>query len=318
MQHFIKLYGDNFLGSIKCLSEACNLSLDGDRTSQTKVPSKTVTVPSNKKLTPAKFEAWKMWHEDGLTFKEIANFPGRAVAIKEQTVLEYILEAAREGCKMNWTRFCEETGLTRETFLSIQNAVSKVGREKLKPIKTELPEEVSYGQIKACLTIQEAGVSAEVFSSKSEQSCNEDECLTEISEVLRNAIIPCDMQGDDDVVEATATTGINGATSPGKTEGPESHLLTERSRKESASSEGDFLIHTKRQRVEAAEGENFRGLDATEESILSWLKNFDDGVALSDLLEHFSGSTEKSLVNLLCCLEGEFLIYRKNNLYKLL
>lgn len=72
MQHFIKLYGDNFLGSIKCLSEACNLSLDGDRTSQTKVPSKTVTVPSNKKLTPAKFEAWKMWHEDGLTFKEIA------------------------------------------------------------------------------------------------------------------------------------------------------------------------------------------------------------------------------------------------------
>lgn len=57
-------------------------------------------------------------------------------------MLEYILEAAREGYKMNWTRFCEETGLTRETFLSIQNAVSKVGKEKLKPIKTELPEEV--------------------------------------------------------------------------------------------------------------------------------------------------------------------------------
>lgn len=149
--------------------------------------------------------------------------------------------------------------------------------------KCLLNKQVSYGQIKACLTIQEAGVSAEVFSSKSEQSCNEDECLTEISEVLHNTIIPCDMQGDDDVVEATATTGINGATSPGKTEGLESHLLTERSRKESASSEGDFLIHTKRQRVEAAEGENFRGLDATEESILSWLKNFDDGVSTCPL-----------------------------------
>ncbi|XP_049406829.1 uncharacterized protein LOC125870435 [Solanum stenotomum] len=317
-QHFIKLYGDNFLQSIKRLSEACNLSLDGDPTSQTPVPSKTVTVPSNKKLTPAKFEAWKMWHEDGLTFKEIANFPGRAVAIKEQTVLEYIFEAAREGCKMNWTRFCEETGLKRETFLSIQNAVSKVGREKLKPIKTELPEEVSYGQIKAYLTMQEAGVSAEVFSSKSEQSCNEDECLTEISEVLQNSIIPSDMQGDDDIVEAPGITGINGASPPGKTEGAESHLLTEEIRKEAASSEGDFLIHKKRQRVEAAEGESFRALVATEESILSWLKNFDDGVTLSDLLEHFNGSTEKSLVNLLCCLEGEFLIYRKNNLYKLL
>lgn len=72
LQHFIKLYGDNFLQSIKRLSEACNLSLDGDSSSQTSVPSKIVTVPSNKKLTPAKFEAWKMWHEDGLTFKEIA------------------------------------------------------------------------------------------------------------------------------------------------------------------------------------------------------------------------------------------------------
>ncbi|TMW96201.1 hypothetical protein EJD97_007752 [Solanum chilense] len=307
-QHFIKLYGDNFLLSIKHLSEACNLSLDGEPTSQTSVPSKTLTVPSNKKLTPAKFEAWKMWHEDGLTFKEIANFPSRAVAIKEQTVLEYILEAAREGCKMNWTRFCEETGLTRETFLSIQNAVSKVGREKLKPIKTELPEE-----IKAYLTMQEAGVSAEVFSYKSEQSCNGDECLTEISEVLQNSIIQSDMQGDDDIGEAP---GITGASSPGETEGAESHLLTE-SRKEAASSEGDFLIHTKRQKVEAAE-ESFRALDATEESILSWLKNSDDGVTLSDLLEHFNGSTEKSLVNLLCCLEGEFLIYRKNNVYKLL
>ncbi|KAK4370274.1 hypothetical protein RND71_009749 [Anisodus tanguticus] len=125
-----------------------------------------------------------MWHEDGLTFKEIANFRGRAAAINEQTVLEYILEAAREGCEMNWTRFCEETDLTRETFLSIQNAVSKVGREKLKPIKNELPEEVSYGQIKAYLMMQEAGVSAEVFSSNSAKSHNGDECLSEISEIL--------------------------------------------------------------------------------------------------------------------------------------
>ncbi|PHT73210.1 hypothetical protein T459_23995 [Capsicum annuum] len=317
-QHFIKLYGDNFLRSVKQISEACNLSLDGNPTSQTSVPSKTLTVRSNKKLTPAKFEAWKMWHEDGLTFKEIANFPGRAAAIKEQTVLEYILEAAREGCKMNWTRFCEETGLTRETFLSIQNAISKVGTEKLKPIKTELPEEISYGQIKAYLTMQEAGVSAELFSSTSEQSCNGDECLTEISEIVQNSIIPSDVQRDDGIVEAPLITGINGASSPGKTEGAESHLLTERSRKEAASSEGDLLIPTKRQRVEAAEGEIFRTLDATEESILSWLKNFDDGVTLSDLLEHFNGSNEKSLVNLLCCLEGEFLIYRKSNLYKLM
>lgn len=131
--------------------------------------------------------------------------------------------------------------------------------------------------------MQEAGVSAELFSSTSEQSCNGDECLTEISEIVQNSIIPSDVQGDDGIVEAPFITGINGASSPGKTEGAESHLLTERSRKEAASSEGDLLIPTKRQRVEAAEGEIFRTLDATEESILSWLKNFDDGVSTCPL-----------------------------------
>lgn len=41
-------------------------------------------------------------------------------------------------------------------------------------------------------------------------------------------------------------------------------------------------------------------------------------VTLSDLLEHFNGATEKSLFDLLSYLEGEFLIYRKNNLYQLM
>lgn len=128
--------------------------------------------------------------------------------------------------------------------------------------------------------MQEAGVSAEVFSSNYEQSCNGDECLNEISEILQN--IPSDVQGDDGLVEAPVVTGTRGA-SPGKTEGAESHLLTETNRKEAASSEGDLLIPTKRQRVEAAEVKSFRTLDATEESILSWLKNFDDGVSTGPL-----------------------------------
>ena len=72
------------------------------------------------------------------------NFPGRSAPIKEQTVTDYLLEAAREGLPFDWNRFCEVIGLTAEIISDIQGAILKVGStEKLKPIKNELPEDVS-------------------------------------------------------------------------------------------------------------------------------------------------------------------------------
>jgi len=69
------------------------------------------------------------------------------VPIKEQTVIAYILDAAREGCEMDWSRFCREVGLTPDIATAIRLAISKVGsREKLKPIKEELPENVILPQ----------------------------------------------------------------------------------------------------------------------------------------------------------------------------
>lgn len=45
---------------------------------------------------------------------------------------------------MDWSRLCTEIGLTNEIFSAIEGAIAKVGsREKLKPIKNELPEDVS-------------------------------------------------------------------------------------------------------------------------------------------------------------------------------
>lgn len=65
--------------------------------------------------------------------------------IKEQTISEYVLEAGREGCEVNWSRFCDEIGLTQEIISEIQGAIAKVGsRERLKPIKEELPDHVSF------------------------------------------------------------------------------------------------------------------------------------------------------------------------------
>jgi ATP-dependent DNA helicase RecQ len=67
------------------------------------------------------------------------------VPIKEQTVIAYILDAAQEGCEMDWSRFCREVGLTPEIASGIRLAIAKVGsRDKLKPIKEELPDNVIF------------------------------------------------------------------------------------------------------------------------------------------------------------------------------
>ncbi|KAK1571683.1 hypothetical protein Q3G72_021289 [Acer saccharum] len=40
--------------------------------------------------------------------------------------------------------------------------------------------------------------------------------------------------------------------------------------------------------------------------------------ALSDILEHFSGSEAEAVTDMLTSLEGEFMIFKENNLYRLL
>ncbi|KAM1204919.1 hypothetical protein EV2_005991 [Malus domestica] len=45
-----------------------------------------------------------------------------------------------------------------------------------------------------------------------------------------------------------------------------------------------------------------------------WLKN-QDGASLYQILEHFSGSEEQSVIDILSSLEVDFLICKKNNIY---
>ncbi|CAH9073440.1 unnamed protein product [Cuscuta europaea] len=297
-QHFMKTYGDYFLQSIKQLSEELDLSLDGGRCTQNVQSSvstnKIVTLPRNNNLTPAKFEAWKMWQEDGLSPQEIANFPGRAAPVKEQTIFSYILEAAREGYPFNWTRFCDESGLTQEIFSNIATVVSKVGKEKLKPIKSELPEEVTYPQIQAYLTMQELGISDDVFSSNQQPDPTtvEPNELSEVEETINNIdCSSCGEMGSAFNLQTESMPVVEDELSP---------------------------ISAKRQKIHAPETITSMALGATEESLLCWLKSFHDGVSLSNLMEHFNGSTEKSIIDLLCSLESEFVIYKKNGLYKLM
>ncbi|KAL0544651.1 hypothetical protein IC582_019769 [Cucumis melo] len=159
-QHLLKMHGDLILEAVKRLSQQVSLSLDGEY----REPNK------RRPLAPEKFEAWKMWHEHGLSVQKIANFPGRSAPIKETTVSGYIVDAAQEGYEIDWTKFCDEIGFTCQIFSDIQSAVTKVGSaEKLKPIKSELPEEINYAHIKTFLVMQSCGMSPKGLDKKTDK-----------------------------------------------------------------------------------------------------------------------------------------------------
>ncbi|KAL5580452.1 hypothetical protein UlMin_012894 [Ulmus minor] len=294
-QHLVMKHGEHFLQIIRHHSQQLNLSLDGEATIQTATTRKVYpVVPSQqRKLTPAKYDAWKMWQEDGVSIQKIANFPGRPAPIKEQTVSEYILEAAQEGYEVDWTRFCNEAGLTDKIFTDIQSAISKVGStEKLKPIKNELPEDISYAHIKICLALQNSGLSPEAILSGHHPVEITDELMIEALDSSLLASIhphhaekPLDLENN----EETASVPFN----------------------------GEDVLSTKRQKLVEPEG-NSISLKATEDAILDWLKNFDEGVTLPDMVEHFKGSEEESIIDLASRLEADFFIYKKNNVYKLM
>ncbi|KAI3450175.1 hypothetical protein Pfo_006840 [Paulownia fortunei] len=326
-QYFLKTYGDSLLQIIQRLSNELGLSLDGESIAESPMPSKVSTVPNNKRLTPAKFETWKMWQEDGLTVQKIANYPGRAAPIKEQTVFEYILEAGREGCSIDWARLCLEIGLTQEIFKNVQDAVSKVGKEKLKPIKNELPEEVSYTQIKVCLLMQEMGISTGIVSSSRRQGRKVDESPNGTSKLSEGSGLSCQMEGAQSNLESLVDNvdyqmkvdSVHDDSSLGKSEAAVSRLLIESAdTKQSVAAIDDLACSRKRQKFDVPQVKQSVAVEATENSVLNWLKNFEDGVLLSDLLDHFNGSKEESVIDLLEHLEGEFLIFKKNNLYKLM
>ncbi|XP_028121144.1 uncharacterized protein LOC114318451 isoform X3 [Camellia sinensis] len=241
-QHLLTKYGDHFLRSIQRLSQGLNLSLDDDASIQPNITKPVYTTPNQeRKLTPARFEAWRMWHEDGLSFQKIAA------------------------------------------------AILKVGsKDKLKPIKNELPEEISYALIKVCLAIQDLGISAEVIPPG---HCRADEHSNVTSVLLPTSNHPCHTEGTREFRRSV--------------ENAVGHYTD------------DLLSPSKRHKVNGKE-ENSLAPEATESSMLSWLENYKDGVSLSDILKHFNGSTEESIVEMLSCLESEFLIFKKNNLYRLM
>uniref|UniRef100_A0A1D1YAD1 ATP-dependent DNA helicase n=1 Tax=Anthurium amnicola TaxID=1678845 RepID=A0A1D1YAD1_9ARAE len=313
--HLVTSYGDSFIQSIEKLSQELGLSLDGDPS----IVINNASPNSGRKLTPAKYDAWKMWQQDGLSVHEVANFPQRSAPIKERTVFEYILEAARERYEINWGRLCGEIGLTSETISEIHRAIQKIGsRDRMKPIKEELPEHVTYDHIKICLVMEDLGVSAEALRSNSlEVVKSSNEAL--VSHLPSNHHAP---GKESQIVEGSPIDEMVLKSSEGCH--PCNNVLSScihedvTSRKQPRADDWAFegTAEKKFHKITDLEEKTCK-LEATQYTILEWLGKH-EGVALSDILEHFVGSSKESVLDQLGCLEGQFLIFRKNDLYRVM
>ncbi|CAO2833304.1 unnamed protein product [Amaranthus hypochondriacus] len=284
-QHLVTTYGDHFLQAIRRLSQDLNLSLDGEMSTQSisvKKANPVHTLP--KKLTPAKFEAWRMWFEDGHSIEKIANFPGRSAPIKEGTVYSYLLEAFQEGLAADWPRFCAEVELTSDMFACILDAVKKVGStQKLKPIKDELPENISYSHLKTGLAMISCGITcpSELNTAGSTNEGHSAVVLSPHSLASSHAEESCD-------VDCKLRKNDN----------------------------NEEMVSSKRCKIDNG-NDCYSTIEATQSSIVKFLASYDNGVALRDIVEHFKGSSEESIRTLLVELEGDFVIYQKNGLYKM-
>ncbi|CAN6219965.1 unnamed protein product [Urochloa humidicola] len=291
-QHFVSRFSGIFIQNITELSKEINLPLDN---SPMPPPSNPVVdnnaglpKPAQNNLPgilgDAKLTAWELWQKQEFSFLKIAYFR-RAVPIKENTVIAYILDAAREGCEMDWSRFCREVGLTPEIASGIRLAIAKVGsRDKLKPVKEELPENVTYDMIKTFLTIEGQGLSEQVFGNAPASSHASEAC------------------GNDNPGDVALTGDANPSAKRGQTDGMV------------GSAEEPSM---KQRKIEEHGVESCGTTVASEQSVLEFVARH-DGVVLDDVVKHFNGSKRESVVRILDSLESEFEIYKKSGKYMMM
>lgn len=131
-------YGEDFIQAIREFAEEHNISPNP----AAEAPSKTEEPIDDRPSYLISFDYYK----DGDSIREIAkkrNF-------SPITIQEHIFRSVREGNVIDWSEIFNET----EEKLVLQ-AAEKAGRDKLKPIKEELPEEIDYFKIKAVLVKDE-------------------------------------------------------------------------------------------------------------------------------------------------------------------
>jgi ATP-dependent DNA helicase RecQ len=200
--------------------------------------------------------------------------------------------------------------------------------------------QITYPHIKAYLTMRTCGISLEDIQPKGHQSVKDGEAVNNASDLSEP---PLEIRQTESHLKADISPKrlieIDAVPS-GPVNGCQVQKLP-------LACEGEFT--NKRLKVSETEEVSLIKLKATESSVVEWLKNHDEGVSenmfafhieslmisvyilcfvliksviysfqanLNDILEHFSASNEDSIVELLSCLECDFMIYKKGNMYR--
>ncbi|MED3571385.1 DNA helicase RecQ [Cytobacillus praedii] len=132
-------YGVYFIEEIKKFMAENNIELEKKNPEE---DQKTPLKKQEESDGPSYLQSYQ-FYMDGMSINEIA----KARNFSPITIQEHILRAVREGQNINWEEIFDE-----DTEGLILEAVQKVGTEKLKLIKEELPNEIDYFSIKAVLT----------------------------------------------------------------------------------------------------------------------------------------------------------------------
>jgi ATP-dependent DNA helicase RecQ len=134
-QNKLQKYGEEFLAAIRAF---CESNADYQSEMVTEEKPKKVT----KKATGDSHIETLSMHQSGLTIGEIAKKRELAVS----TIENHLLQCAQQKMDVDFTKL-----IPAEFVPQLEMAVEEAGREKLKPIKELLPEEVSYFMIKGFL-----------------------------------------------------------------------------------------------------------------------------------------------------------------------
>ncbi|WP_066365192.1 DNA helicase RecQ [Neobacillus fumarioli] len=132
-EHKLQKYGQEFIQEIRAFCEE-----HPDYKSELEADSEPLKKPAKKTVGESHLETLKLY-QSGLSIAEIAKEQGLAIS----TVETHLLQCAQQSLEADFTRLIPD-----EYIPLLENAVAEAGRERLKPIKELLPEEVSYFMIK--------------------------------------------------------------------------------------------------------------------------------------------------------------------------
>ncbi|MFJ5716130.1 DNA helicase RecQ [Neobacillus sp. NPDC093127] len=132
-EHKLQKYGLEFIQAIRTYLDA-HPDYQSEIQAEPKVPKKLAKAVGDSHLETLEL------HQNGLSINEIAE--KRELAIS--TVESHLLQCAQQGLTVDFIRM-----IPSEYIPLLEKAVEEAGRNRLKPIKELLPEEVSYFMIKA-------------------------------------------------------------------------------------------------------------------------------------------------------------------------